>query len=97
MFLTLGKTEYTDDYPIVLARNEAAKSGLQLLSYAINVHPALRASLRATTEGASISVAPLEAILLTPLTNNTQQSYIQMLTVFLDEQGNLFEHTTYFI
>lgn len=89
MFSVLGRIEYSDEYPIVLARNRATKSGLQLLSYAINAHPTLRASLRATTENASISLAPLEAILLTPLTPNGHQSYIQMLTVFLDEQGKI--------
>lgn len=87
MYSVLGRIEYTDDYPVVLARNRAAQSGLRLLSYAINVHPSLRASMRTTAESTSISLAPLEAILLTPLANSPQQSYVQMLTAFLDEQG----------
>lgn len=88
MFLVLGRIEYSDDYPIVLARNRAAQSALRLFSYAITVHLALRASLRSTTESTSIFLSPLESILLTPLSTSSQQSYIQILTVFLDEQGN---------
>jgi hypothetical protein len=89
MFAVMNRNEYSDDYPIVMARNKAAKSGLRLLSYAINVHSTLRASLRTSTENNSVFIAPLEAILLTPLTTCDQRSYILMLTVFLDENGML--------
>jgi hypothetical protein len=89
MFATLEKLEYTEDYPIVLARNRASKSALRLLSYAINLHPTLRASLRESVESTSIFIAPLESILLTPLSTSDPQNYIQMLAPFLDEQGKL--------
>lgn len=87
MFSVLGREEYCEEYPIVLARNKAAKSGLRLLSYSITLHPTLRASLRESVDNSTVSIAPLEALLLTPLTTSIKQSYIQMLTVFLDEQG----------
>ncbi|KAI6189575.1 hypothetical protein M3Y97_00023300 [Aphelenchoides bicaudatus] len=97
MFAALGRVEFTDEYPVVLARNQAAKSSLRLFSYAINLHASLKASLRTASESTSIFLAPLEAILLTPLSTANQQSYIQMLTAFLDEQEILLPHTYYII
>jgi DNA-binding PucR family transcriptional regulator len=90
MFLVLDQNELTDDYPVALARKRASQSALRLLSYAINLYPSMRASLRSSTENTSIFLATLEAILLTPLSTAAQQSYVQILTVFLDEQGNFY-------
>lgn len=89
MFLILGRTEFNDEHSTVLARNSAAQSALRLFSYAISLHSPLKSSLRTTTESTSIFLSSLESILLTPLTASSQQSYMQMLTIFLDEQGIL--------
>jgi hypothetical protein len=83
----MDRKEYSDHYCVVVARNEAAKSGLRLLSYTVNVHSTLQASLSAYTGNGSAVITSLEAILLTPLTICDQQSYISMLTVFLEEHG----------
>ncbi|KAI6180707.1 hypothetical protein M3Y98_00750200 [Aphelenchoides besseyi] len=98
----LERGEHTFDFGIAEARTNASKILLRLVAHVSIVHPTLRASLRSTTEAASIFVPALKTLMLTPLPSAPQSNYVQLLNMELAKQRTIFQifflpHTYYVI